>query len=332
MTSDDTTTDDPLATDSTDDEDEYPGRAYRAGEAIGNGLAMPFVVTGRVCKVAGRTFFTGLTRRIPFVGSSFWQGMIKWSTYQYQQAAGADVVNFSAEPHGIEPRAANYHEADPDKPEYEPGWVEAGGEKTWGAGSEGRDVERMGKADIILTDRAAHETATPLQLRYAEALDLEQVQGLIAGATVEQPIIEMWPQDPEEMSAGDGGHGSAVADGGTPGFVDRRRGQTTVHATDAGLADAVVDLASDFGDGKGMRVSARKYKDQELGRTDPEEMQKQETRGFLAGMAGQDQDKIFKIAVIALLVVLLVALGPYIIGALFGSGGGGVSLPIMLGP
>lgn len=326
----DNTDDDPLATDST--VSEYRDRVERTGETIGNGLAMTFVVPGRVLKIAGRTFFSGVSRRIPFVGSSFWRGMVKFSTRQYQLAAGADVVNFSAEPHGIEPRAANYHEADPEKPEYEPGWVEAGGDKTWGAGTEGRDVERMGKADVILTDRSAHETATPLQLRYAEALDLEQVQGLIAGARVEQPIIEMWPKDPEELGAEGGGHGGAVADGGTPGFVDRRRGQTTVHAADAGLEDAVVDLASDFGDGRGMRVSARKYKAQELGTTDPEEMQKQETRGWLAGMAGNDQDKIYKIAMIALLVILAIVLGPTLIQAIFGGVEAGSVLPIMLGP
>jgi hypothetical protein len=306
----------------SDTDDSRTDRLEKIGRTIGNGLAWPFLTTGHVAKVAGRTFATSLTRRIPFVGKRFWRGQIKFATRQYQKAAGADVVNLSAEPHGIEPRAAKYVEADPDEPDKRPGWKEIGGDRTWGAGAEGRDVERMGRADVILTDRAATETASPLQMRVAEALDLEQVDALIEGGRVN--VVEMWPKDPGELDAGAGPGGQAIADGGS--MAQR---SLEVDVADAGLKDAVVDLGSDFGNGQGMRISWRKYKEQYEAKTDPEEMMKQETRGFLAGMSGTDQGKLFKLAVIALLVILAIAVGPTLIQVLFGGGaGGGVGIPI----
>lgn len=307
-----------------DEQDSDNDRATAAGRLLGRGFVKGLAIPGRFLKVFLRTIATGTTRRLPFVGSSFWRSMIKMSTKQYQKATGADVVNFSAEPGGIEPRAANWQEADPDNPDTRPGWTEVSGDKTWGPGSEGRDVERFGKADIIITDRSAHETATPLKMRYAEALDLEQVDGLIEGATVQQTIIDRWPADPSEIDADQ----TAVADGGQ--FAERQRGPLQVDASDAGFKDAVVDLASDFGDGKGMRVSARKYKEQYLTSTDVEEMKKQETRGFLAGKSGRDETTLVKLFIIALAAIVAVAVGPTLVQVLFGGGGGGGgALPIM---
>jgi len=314
---------DPLDTDETD-ETESTDRVTNIAEGVGRGFALPFLWTGHAFKVAGRTFVTSITRRLPFIGSSFWRGQIKFSVRQYQKAASADVVNLSAEPHGVEPRAANFVEADPEKPDTRPGWSEIGGDRTWGAGAEGRDVERLGKADVILSDRAATETAAPLQMRVAEALDLEQVDALVEGAHV--IVTETWPKDPSEIGGGGGAPGDAIADGGHAQEQMAQR-QLQVHAEQAGLKDAVVDLASDFGDGEGMRISWRKYKEQYAAKTDPEEMQKQETRGWLAGKSGTDQSKLFKLAVIALLVILGVALGPTMIKVLFGSGGG-AAIPI----
>lgn len=319
--------DDDESADATDDADDGDSLLRRVGEVVGGGVAMPFIWTGRFAKAMGKAFLVGTTRRLPWVGSSMWRDLVKFSVHQYQKATGADVVNFSAEPSGIEPRAANWVE--PDDPDEKAGWEEASGDKTWGPGTEGRDVERMGKADVILTDRAAHETATPLQCRIAEALDLEQVDGLIANTTIRQPIIEQYPQAPEDMTA-DAGQ-QAVADGG--GYVRRQRGQLDIDASEAGLDDALIDLASDFGDGKGMRISARKYKHVKKSVADTEELNNQEIRGFLAGKSGRDEGKLIRLFIYVLAALVLVAVGPTAIQVLFGSGGGGGGgmLPIFLG-
>jgi len=294
------------------------------GKFLGKCVDLPVRFT---CALA-RGFTAGFTRRIPFMGASFWQDMVKFSTHQYQKATSADVVNFSAEAHGIEPRAANWQEADRDEPEQKIGWKEVGGSKTWGAGVEGQDTQRFGKADIILSDRSATEVATPLQMRVAEALDLEQVDGLITSdTTLEQTVVQQWPADPAEMNS----NGQAVADGG---MIQRQESPIQQSIGDMGFDDAVIDLASDFGDGNGMRISATKYKHQKLASSDPEEMQKQETRGYLAGVSGDNDEKLFYLAVIALFIILLISVGPTIITTLFGGGGGGGGgggLPIILG-
>ena len=318
---------DPVSDDATRSlEDESDERSL--AQQMGYGMTLPIVVPLRVVKVILLTFFTTLIGKIPVVRSKFWRDMIKWTTYKYQKATGADVVNLSAEPHGIEPRAANWVEADPDEPDQEPGWQEAGrGDKTWGPGTEGKTVERFGKADVILADRAAHKTATPLQLRYAEALDLEQTDGVIVEPEITQTVVQQWPKNPAEI---DGDQGQAVADGGA--MARQHVEQPVVNPEDIGLDDALVDLASDFGDGKGMRVSARKYKHQKLSTTDAEEMQKQETRGFLAGKSGRDESDLIKLFIIVLVVIAIVAVGPEFVQVLFGNGGGGGStLPIFAG-
>jgi len=321
----------------TDEEQDDAGngttlgdRARGGAETLGAGIAMGILWPLHFVKVFLRTWFSTLTRKIPFVGKSFWRGMIKWSTRQYQKAAGADVVNFSAEAHGLEPRAANWVEADPDEPDQEPGWQEVSGDKTWGPGAEGRDVERFGKADVIITDRSAHKTATPIKMRFAEALDLEQVDGLIVDPTIQQTTVQTWPKNPAEIDV-DGSQGQALADGG--GVVERELPPEFVSPEDLGWDDALVDLSSDFGDGLGMRVSSRKYKHQKLSSTDAEEMQKQETRGFLAGKAGRDESGLIRLFIIVLVVIGIVAVGPEFVTALFGGGGGGGGsmLPIWLG-
>lgn len=319
---------DPAANGTGGDDDQEPGRVAGTAQTVGGGIAWGIVAPFHFMKVLFVTIFTSVSRKIPFVGKSFWRGMIKWSTRQYQKSAGADVVNFSAEPHGFEPRAANWVEADPDEPDQEPGWQEVSGDKTWGPGAEGRDVERFGKADVIITDRSAHKTATPLKMRFAEALDLEQVDGLIMDPDINQTIVQQWPKDPMEIQ----NDPQAVADGGT--MAQRHEERPVVDPEDLGWDDALVDLASDFRDGKGMRVSARKYKHQKLSSTDAEEMQKQETRGFLAGKAGRDESGLIKLFIIVLVVIGIVAVGPEFVTALFGGGGGGGGgsmLPIWLG-
>jgi hypothetical protein len=320
--------DDQADSDDTELGEQVVGGVQTTGGALGKVFGTAVDLPLRFTFALGRGFTAGMTRRIPFMGSSFWRDMIKFSTHQYQKATGADVVNFSAEANGIEPRAANWQEADPDDPEKQPGWKEVSGSKTWGAGVEGQDAQRFGKADVILSDRSAVEVATPLQMRVAEALDLEQVDGLITSdTTLEQTIVQQWPADPAEMA--DGANGQAVADGG---MMAREEGPIQAKIGNAGFDDAVIDLASDFGDGEGMRISATKYKHQKLANSDPEEMQKQETRGYLAGMSGDNDEKLFYLAVIALFVILLISLGPTIITTLFGGGGGGGGgLPIMLG-
>ena len=121
-------------------------------------------------------------------------------------------------------------------------------------------------------------------------------------------------------AAADGG--AAVADGGTPELELGSPGQWA--------GDAVVDLGS--GDGyDGMRVSFRKATEWMAEQTTTQEMQMQEDRGYIRGLAGGDRPSLTKLLLICAAIILgsfLIAfVGPEIAGG--GGGGGGIN-PLMI--
>ena len=288
----------------------------RAGEVSGKaiGLTVAFV-TSMLSK-----FVYTVTKFLPFVGEKFWKSAIETCTERYQKAAGADVVNFVHRESGkIEPVATNWVDGEDigDKP----GWKAVGEETVWDPGAEGRGVERLGKADVIISDEAAWQTADPLKMRVSEALDLENVQPLVTNATLNQNII----------SPGSNGNGqNAMADGGA------RAGPITLDLMDhPEFDDYVIDLAPENPNADGMRISARKYKEMDLSKTSAEEMKNQQTRGLLAGKAGNDnKSMLLKMALAAFGFVLLWEFGPWIISGLFGDAigdmSGGGNIPIMV--
>lgn len=298
--------------------------ASEAGSRLGGGVAK--IIGGSIAFVTSMvsTFVYTLTKFIPFVGEKFWKSAIKTSTRRYQKAAGADVVNFCHREAGIvEPIATNWVAGEDigDKP----GWKAVGEDTVWDPAAEGRGVERLGKADIILTDEAAWQAADPFKLRVAEALDLEKVEPVLIEPQLNQTIVS------EEQPSGTGGR-QAVADGGRV-----RSSEITLDpmAMD-GFDDYIIDLSPDDSKADGMRISGRKYKEMDLNKTSAEEMKNQETRGLLAGKAGDDNKGLMlKVFGIAVAFILLWEFGPAILSGIFGSDVGGAAdaggnIPLMV--
>lgn len=301
---------------------ESAKQATPAGERIGAAIGKWVGVSiATATSAASTAVYTG-TKFLPFIGEKFWKSAMETSLRRYQKAAGADVVNLCHREAGkIEPIATNWVEGEDigDKP----GWKAVGEDKVWDPAAEGRGVERLGKADVIITDEASWQTADPLKMRVSEALDLEKVDPLVTNATLQQTIV----QDPDGMTSGGG---AAVADGGY------RAGPVELNAAEAVPDDYVIDLAPDNPNADGMRISARKYKEMDLTKTSAEEMKNQEIRGKLAGKAGNDnKGVVFKMALAALAFVLLWEFGPAILSAIFGesltSMSGGGNIPLIAG-
>jgi len=272
----------------------------KAGSSIGKTIGVPILF---VTSMASSLVYT-VTRFLPFIGQKFWKGAIQSSIRRYQKSAGADVVAFVHREGGkLEPAVAKWQDGDDigDKP----GWKVVGEETVWDPGAEGRGVERLGKADVILADEASFEIADPLKMRVSEALDLEKVEPLLVNPTLQQTVI---------TPGSDGSSAQAIADGGV------QQGSLTVDPMDmAAFDDFAIDLAPDNPDADGMRLSARKYKEMDLNKTGSEEMQNQETRGLLAGRAGTDRKSfILKVVLAAFGFVLLWEFGPAILAAIFG--------------
>lgn len=277
-----------------------------AGQRIGGGLGKALGGVVLFVTSMASTFVYTLTKFLPFIGQKFWKGAVQTCVRRYQKSAGADVVAFVHREGGkLEPAAAKWQDGDDigDKP----GWKVVGEEKVWDPGAEGRGVERLGKADVILADEASFEIADPLKMRVSEALDLEKVEPLLVNPTLQQTFV---------TADGDVSGSQAVADGGAV-----QQGPITVDPMDmAAFDDFAIDLSPNNPDADGMRISARKYKEMDLNKTGSEEMKNQETRGLLAGRAGTDRKSfILKVVLAAFGFVLLWEFGPSILAAIFGS-------------
>jgi len=298
------------------------------GERLGNIFAQTLIIPASVTYRGATTFGRVLVSNIPFVRGKFWRGMIKFCTHQYQKATNADVVSFHHTQTGIEPLATDWVDGDGDLGE-DRGWQIRGTDEVIHPGTEGRDTERMGKATTIMTGGNLPYTARAFDLGVAEALDLEQVEGLIAGASVNVTQLDVWPDDPDALA---GGEGAAVTDGGAE-LVERQT-DMTVHASEAGLADAVVDLNDP------TRISVRKWKDTMLEMVGTEDLERAEDRGYLSGLGKDGSGEargIIKGLLIAGGVFIAYEIGPVAIRTLFGAsetggggGGGGGGLPFLM--
>jgi len=293
------------APDADGEADAEAATASDAGEQAGSGLGKALGVPILFVTSMASTFVYTLTKFLPFIGQKFWKSAIRSSVRRYQKSAGAEVVAFVHREGGkLEPAAAKWQDGDDigDKP----GWKVVGEETVWDPGAEGRGVERLGKADVILADEASFEIADPLKMRVSEALDLEKVEPLLVNPTLQQTVV---------TPGSDGSSAQAIADGGAV-----QQGSLTVDPMDmAAFDDFAIDLAPDNPDADGMRISARKYKEMDLNKTGSEEMKNQETRGLLAGRAGTDRKSfILKVVLAAFGFVLLWEFGPSILAAIFG--------------
>jgi len=198
-----------------------------------------------------------------------------------------------------------------------PGWVAKDGTKTWNAASEGRVVDYLNNTPIVALDRDSHVECGWLRPRIAEAIELDNYDGLYTNPqlTAVAPVVN----DPTTNGA--------VADGGQIAPED-----IGLEPTNPGqwAGDALVDL--DSGDGyDGMRVSFRKATEWMSEQTTTQEMQMQEDRGYIRGLANGDSGpSVFKLLLLCAAIILgtlaIVLLGPELVG---GGGGGGIN-PLMI--
>jgi len=233
------------------------------------------------------------------------------SIKQYYKRSGGDALAIDAKAgQQLDLTPVKYREAGECDEGEKPGWVAKDGNKTWNAASEGRVVDYLNNTPIVALDRDAHVECGWLRPRIAEAIELDNYDGLYTN-----PQLQLVADATQS-------NGQAVADGGTPELELGSPGQWA--------GDAVVDLGS--GDGyDGMRVSFRKATEWMAEQTTTQEMQMQEDRGYIRGLAGGDRPSLTKLLLICAAIILgsfLIAfVGPEIAGG--GGGGGGIN-PLMI--
>jgi len=237
------------------------------------------------------------------------------SIKQYHKRAGGDALAIDAKAgQQLDLTPVQYRAAGECDEGEKPGWVAKDGTKTWNAASEGRVVDYLNNTPIVALDRDSHVECGWLRPRIAEAVELDQY-----GPVYTNPqLTAVAPVVPDLNENG------ALADGGQ---IDPR--EVGLEPTNPGqwAGDALVDL--DSGDGyDGMRVSFRKATEWMAEQTTTQEMQMQEDRGYIRGLANGDSGpSVFKLLLLCAAIILgtlgIVLLGPELVGG----GGGGASIP-----
>jgi len=308
--------------------------ASQYGELAGEHLAGSVQAMGRggkaFVKTTGRLLVESLkataraSSSIP-LAEKFWKGMVYTSVDAYHKAAGGDALAMNARADRAEFLPVKWQ--DGEDVEDERGWKAKGRDKVWHPGNEGRGTTRLSKTPFITTDQDAPQKYSFAEARVAEAIDLGQYQPLYKADEVTMDVEIEQVVDAQNMS---GGAGGAVADGGVEmsydAFIEPEKAKGMV------LADALVDIMPD-GDYDGMRISTTKVKEIYQEKTGSEYQKQAETRGRLAGMSRNDMKAfMFRIFLIAGMIVLGALLGPDLINALLGGGAGGgsgISIPII---
>jgi len=313
----------PETEDATTTRDHIGTRIGDALGALGGWILMlPVAILGRAVHEGTKTAATVASRIIPFAEKP-WKNLLKFSMYRYYTASGGDAVGLIHEPNGsIEPvpvkhKSQTIDDEDPERA----GWHAKGRDQSWHEGADGREVDRLGKAPVVLLDSASTQRATVTEARFAQALDLDQVE----------PIYQLQDQGQVDltvkMTGNTNGSAAAMADGGA-----------AWEATEAAVRGAVFDRALvDIGSGEhdGMRIDPRKVAETYREKTGAEQLDEVERLGYLAGkLGGQDvQGFVIKVLLIALGIVAAALIGPDLLsqaGSAGGGGGGGGPVPFMI--
>src|SRR6056297_143973 len=237
------------------------------------------------------------------------------SIKQYHKRAGGDALAIDAKAgQQLDLTPVKYRAAGECDDGEKPGWVAKDGTKTWSAASEGRVVDYLNNTPVVALDRDSHVECGWLRPRIAEAVELDQYNAVYKNAQ----LTGIAPVVPDLNDNG------ALADGGQ---IDPRDIGLEPANVGQWAGDALVDL--DSGDGyDGMRISFRKASEWMSQQTTTQEMQMQEDRGYIRGLANGDSGpSVFKLLLLCAAIILgtlgIVLLGPELVGG----GGGGASIP-----
>lgn len=313
----------------TDDHDATTTRdgvGTKIGDALGATggwlIMLPIAILGRTVHEGTKTAASVVGTVMPFAEKP-WKNLLKFAFYKYHKAAGGDAVGLIHEPSGsIEPVAVKHKSQTIDEEEAErAGWHAKGRDQSWHEAADGREVDRLGKAPVVLLDSASTQRATVTEARFAQALDLDNVE----------PLYQVEDEGQVDITVQMTGNGGSA---GTPAMAD---GGAAWEATETAVRGAVFDRALvDIGAGEhdGMRIDPRKVKETYREKSGAEQLDEVERLGFLAGkLGGTDmQGFVIKVLLIALGIVAAALIGPDLLSQASSGGGGGGPVPFTIMP
>jgi hypothetical protein len=240
------------------------------------------------------------------------------SIENYHKTAGGDAIGINAQAgQQIDLEPIKYRPPESCEEGEQPGWVAKSRDKTWNPAEEGNSVNYLGRTPLVALEDDSHVEAGWLAPRIGEAIEMDNYWPLFSDPQITAHI---------DMRTGAGGRtNGAIADGGTS-TVNFELEQMGEYAD-----DAIVDLGSGP-EYDGLRISMSKAREWQAETADSEEMQMQEDRGYLRGLAnGDDGPSLTKLLLICAAIILgvlaIVFLGPQLMSG--GGGGGGGINPLM---
>jgi len=250
--------------------------------------------------------------------SRLFRKMALSSLRNYHKRSGGDALGIEARPgQQIDIVPVKYKPPEETDEEERGGWHIKGRERTYDPGPDGQSVSFIdGKVPSVLLHSDASTETGWLSPRIGQAIEMDNYAPVFVGPT----LAKQQPQAQQMAANGamaDGGHSVPVQTPSVDGFDMIDPGQFS--------GDNIVDLSS--GDGhSGMRISLKKAKEWFAEEADSEKMQMQEERGYLAGLANNDNEDAKTIFLYAALLVIgvlaVVLLGPELVG---GGGGGSIN-------
>ena len=264
----------------------------------------------------GAKLFANIPKPLLGVRGTLFKRMALKSIRNYYKVSGADAIAINAKPGqqvALEPVAYRSPE-ELDEGE-QPGWRVKGRDKTWNPGAEGNSVNYLGRTPTVLLEDDDHVEAGWLAPRIGTAIELDNYWPLFTDADI-NAVVDYQPE------AG-AGNSPAMADGGIELELDH---------PGEWAQDNIVDL--DSGPGyDGMRISTKKAREWRAEHTDSEQMQQQEDRGYLMGLAkGDEGPGLVKLLLICAGIILgtlaIIFLGPQLLGGDGISAGSGIN-PLM---
>jgi len=250
--------------------------------------------------------------------SRLFRKMALSSLRNYHKRSGGDALAIEAQPgQQIDVVPVKYKPPESTDEEERGGWHIKGRDKTYDPGPDGQNVSFIdGKIPTVLLHSDASTETGWLAPRIGQAIELDNYSPVFVGPTLakQQPKAQ---QMAANGAPADGGQSGPVQTPSVDGFDMLDPGQFS--------GDNIVDLSS--GDGHdGMRISLKKAKEWFAEEADSEKMQMQEERGYLAGLANNDNKDAAKLflyaALFSIAVIAVVLLGPKLIG---GDGGGSIN-------